>query len=174
MRRISTHVQTSIKDETALGGFGSSNNSAVNIQNSSTTEIILNISTKNIQTLQEHDFYTLSIQNHTDSAFSLLAQDSRINCRAQIFWNNSWQFIEYNPNSWCGNSYHIVTLASKEKWEIPVPKYCGKKEVQLRYCLDNGEGRQYYSNEIIAFVNLQQINKKEGHSPRGLMDPYNE
>lgn len=105
------------------------------------------------------------------------AQDSRLNMKLQAFHNGEWKDIEYLPNSWCGNSYHMVYLPASTYWKFIMPRYEGKLKTRLRAALGykdsvRGEERWVYSNEVEGSVNLGQFTKMPKYSPNGIMDPY--
>lgn len=75
-----------------------------------------------------------------------------------------WREIEDTPCSWCGNSYHQVTLAANEYWEFAAPAYQGAVKTKIRFRLDAGSGRGrhtkdnwIYSNEFDGAVSKAQF-----------------
>jgi len=121
----------------------------------------------------------LYVVNKRNEAVSFDAQDSRLYLIAEVFYNNSWQAIEYMPSSWCGNSYHHIPLESQHLWKFIVPIYDGKHEVQMRYRLTVSSDRlgnkdTLYSNSIPIKFNKQQLKEKKKYNPNGLMDPYDD
>jgi len=95
------------------------------------------------------------------------------NIVTEAWVNHKWQAIEYLPQSWCGNSYHHVYIQPKQYWEFDAPAYTGSIKTKLRFKLMNGAST-LYSNEISAGINRGQLKEKEGHTPKDLMDPYND
>ncbi|MBL7973292.1 MAG: hypothetical protein JNJ85_00170 [Candidatus Kapabacteria bacterium] len=97
-----------------------------------------------------------------------------------------WKDIEYLPSSWCGNSYHTLTLNSKHYWTFLTPVYEGEFKTKLRIELkyidptDKSEKRRdkneitVYSNEYEGSINPGQFWNKREYYPSGLMDPYND
>lgn len=175
-QRASLYAATSIEDPNAIGGFGGSSNNAQPINSKSKlNHIDLFIDTsKTVVYHKEYNGYQLSLINYTDSITGFEAADSRLSIIAEVFYKGKWQAIEYLPSSWCGNSYHTVYLKPNEFWSFNIPKFTGEIKTKLRYKLNIGNGKTIFSNEIEASFNKGQLNKKEGHSPKGIMDPYND
>ncbi len=120
--------------------------------------------------------HTLYLINTTSKNIDLSAQDSRIDIKTEVKSKvGLWTEITYLPSSWCGNSYHTITLGSDEYWEFVQPIFKGSFKTTLRYKLEL-EDSTIVSNEIVAFINPEQLDKdrKEGHKPNNIMDPYNE
>lgn len=115
--------------------------------------------------------------NTSDSIVTLDAQDSRLDITAEALnEKNEWIPISYLPSSWCGNSYHKITLDKNEYWGFDIPIFKGKIRTKLRYTLSTEKGPKLISNEVVAYLNTGQFDKKkkQGHSPSGIMDPYND
>jgi hypothetical protein len=171
------HASSSIKDTSAIGGFGPSNNYPKKIDeliSSLGGGLFLKIDTsKLIVFAEKYNGYKLYLANKSDSIVSFDASDSRLSVVAEAFIDNRWQPIEYLPSSWCGNSYHTVYLNKMEYWEFGIPKYTGSKQTKIRYKLSINS-MNIYSDEISASVNKKQLSEKQGHQPQGLMDPYND
>ncbi|OQP39265.1 hypothetical protein A4D02_18250 [Niastella koreensis] len=95
-----------------------------------------------------------------------------------------WKDIEYLPRSFCGNSYHILTLEPNWYWKFLTPVYEGDFKTTLRIELtyiDPKDKAEYfrqrkqltlYSNEYKGSINPGQFWRKEGYSPGNIMDPY--
>lgn len=178
MLRGHIYAQSSIEDSTALGGFGGSDNSPKKLNDSlnfAEKGLFLKIDTTKIVTLNaKFNAYKLYIGNKSDTMVQLDASDSRLYVIAEVFYRGKWQAIEYLPSSWCGNSYHNVYLKQNEYWTFDVPKFGGKIKTKLRYRLMVSKDKFIYSNEIVTSFNKKQLTEKEGHTPNGLMDPYND
>jgi hypothetical protein len=177
MQRGYIYAGTAMEDEEALGGFGSSSNVPKPLTNAFAFQqsgFFLVIDTASKASFSSYNGYKFYIINNSDSLVKLDASDSRLSVIAQAYIDNKWQDIEYLPSSWCGNSYHTVYLKKRQYWEFTVPKYNGKIKTKLRYVLSLDNGKKLYSNEINAGINRKQLTEKEGHTPSGLMDPYNE
>lgn len=119
------------------------------------------------------------VSNFGVDSFFFDAQDSRLYMKVQALDSGGrWRDIEYLPNSWCGNSYHEVFLGPGEYWLFAIPEYEGaiktKIRIELRYKLHAGRSPDLYlySNTVEAGINPAQFWRKEGYTPRGIMDPY--
>ena len=125
------------------------------------------------------------IANTTKNKINFSAQDSRLYMKVQA--KNSkgnWVDIEYLPSSFCGNSYHTLTLEPKYYWKFLTPVYEGDFKTKLRIELkyfdpedksDNHWERKeitIYSNEYDGYVNPGQFWRKRDYFPGGIMDPY--
>jgi hypothetical protein len=128
---------------------------------------------------------TAYIRNASSSAYSFAAQDSRLYAKVQALdKKGEWKDIEYLPSSWCGNSYHKITLLPGFYWEFTIPKYQGDFTTKMRIelsgiysganlelgCCD--EHKVIYSNEFIASINPGQLWRKRDYIPNSFMDPY--
>lgn len=90
--------------------------------------------------------------------------------------------IGYLPNSWCGNSDHTLFLAPGEQWSFVMPKYEGRRSTRPRPVLRYNTGAQprpeqslkVYSATFPDGVNKGWFERKQGHRPQGIMDPYDE
>lgn len=177
--RGSIYASSSIIDSTALGGFGKSDNTPKSIDDLDFVEkgFFLKVDTSNIISINKKiNGYKLFIVNKSDSIIELLASDSRLSVVAQAYINNKWQDIEYLPSSWCGNSFHMVSIKPGEFWEFDIPKFSGKLKTKIRYKLSYGKNQKtyLYSNEIVASVNRNQLKVNEKYESQGLMDPYDD
>jgi hypothetical protein len=117
----------------------------------------------------------LYLVNTSDSLVRINASDSRLYIVAEALdKNNEWRPISYLPSSWCGNSYHTVMLDKEEYWEFEVPVFTGKFKTKIRYSFSPDNKEKIYSNEIVAFINKDQLDpkKQQGHNSNGIMDPY--
>src|SRR5262245_35402238 len=47
-----------------------------------------------------------------------------------------WREIEDTRSSWCGNSYHQLSLGANEYWEFAAPVYTGAIKTRIRFRLD--------------------------------------
>lgn len=80
------------------------------------------------------------LANSTALPLQLKASDSRLSIiREALDEDGEWKPIEYLPKSWCGNSYHHVTLPSEHYWSFAAPVYAGPHRVQMRFVLDLGQ-----------------------------------
>ena len=82
-----------------------------------------------------------------------------------------WRAIEYTPQSWCGNSFHELTLPAHSMWTWKAPVYAGSFKTTLRLRLESASG-PIYSNTFEGSVNPEQFAEKQGHTATDIMDPY--
>lgn len=118
--------------------------------------------------------HTLYLINTTRKNLNLSAQDSRLNIKTEVKSKiGLWTEITYLPSSWCGNSYHTITLGPDEYWEFAQPIFKGSFKTKLRYKLEL-EDRAIVSNEIVTFINPKQMDKdrKEDNQLVNIMDSY--
>lgn len=182
---------SSYADESDLGGFGGSNNKS----NEITAEIK---STENqlsvyVDIQKQEKFYDVSnglgvyVLNASKEPVKFNAQDSRLYMKVQALdEDGKWKDIEYLPSSWCGNSYHVLTLNANTYWKFVMPVYEGDYKthlrVELKYIdpMDDSPNRwekkeiTIYSNEFEGSINLAQFWRKKEYYPNGIMDPYND
>lgn len=123
--------------------------------------------------------HKLYLVNNSNESVSFASQDNRLYMRVQALDNNNnWRYIEYLPQSWCGNSYYSVTLQPGYFWSFDIPIYDGffktKMRIQLNGVLINGKNINLYSNEFEGSINPGQYWRKVKYYPSGVMDPYNE
>lgn len=98
---------------------------------------------------------TAYVYNTKQDTFSIDVQDNRLYIVAQALNSRGeWQDIEYNPSSWCGNSYYDIKLAPDEFWKFEIPVYDGDLPTMLRlkfdwtrgWTNDGEETKTIYSN----------------------------
>ena len=115
------------------------------------------------------------------------AQDSRLHMKVQALNSKGeWKDIEYLPRSWCGNSYHTLTLEPNNFWTFLTPIYEGDFKTKLRIELKHIDSEDksekswkkkeitIYSNEYEGSINPGQFWRKQDYYPGGIMDPYND
>lgn len=130
---------------------------------------------------------TVYVANNTKSKIVFNAQNSRLYMKVQALnKKGEWVDIEYLPNSWCGNSYHTLTLESEYYWTFLTPIYEGdfktKFRIELKYIDTTDKSvKQWdkkeitiYSNEYEGSINPGQFWRKNDYYPNGIMDPYND
>jgi len=135
----------------------------------------------------EEDYYkamNVYISNTTGQGIEFDAQDCRLYMKVQAQnVEGKWKDIEYLPSSWCGNSYHILTLDTNSYWKFYTPVYSGafktKFRIELKYIdPDNAPDAvdknviTIYSNEYDGSINPAQFWRKLDYRPHGIMDPY--
>lgn len=174
-----------------LGGFGGSANFPEKISKSITfpqkaLSVIVHPQLRDT-IYGDYNALTVYIGNTTGDRINFNAQDSRLYMKVQALNSKGeWKDIEYLPSSWCGNSYHTLTLDSKYYWTFLTPVYEGEFKTKLRIELkyidpkDKSENRwdkneiTIYSNEYEGSINPGQFWNKKEYYPSGIMDPYND
>jgi len=112
---------------------------------------------------------TLQLQNCSEDSVQFSAQDSRLNIVLQAKnENGEWKDIEGLRSSWCGNSYHSVTLPPSSLWNFVVRKYEGRFKTKIRAKMYQGK-EIIYSNNIDASVNPGQFYIRVGRETKELM-----
>jgi hypothetical protein len=123
---------------------------------------------------QGHHGFQVVLVNRTNATVELEAQDFRINVvREARDAAGRWRPIEYLPQSWCGLSYHRVYLRPGRHWSFPAPVYRGPFRTQMRFVLDQ-PGLHLVSNEFSGTINIEQFERRQGHTPANIMDPYDD
>ncbi|MBL4634912.1 MAG: hypothetical protein JKY56_13655 [Kofleriaceae bacterium] len=117
---------------------------------------------------------TIQVVNTGRRAVIFDAQDSLLDIVHEA--KNSagvWTKIEYMPQSWCGNSYHTLSLPGKSKWSFTAPVYTGDTPVKMRVRIVTQSG-VVRSEVFDGNINADQFDvaKKQGHQATNLMDPY--
>lgn len=111
--------------------------------------------------------YKMHLYNTTEDSVFFPAQDSRlyIVVQAQDSFGD-WYYIEYMQPSWCGNSYHSLTMPPNYYWSLTVPQYEGDFKTKLRakgyYYLEDRhrlkkDAKIIYSNEWEGSINPEQF-----------------
>lgn len=76
---------------------------------------------------------TVFVANTTDTTIRFEGQDNRLPIVVQALSpTGKWRDIEKLRESWCGNSYHIITLGAKKFWKFTTPEYEGDFKTKLR------------------------------------------
>lgn len=166
-------------------GFAKSDNAPQAIQSQQDFPADLAILVRENQLSTEPCKQQLHISNRSGENQLFNAQDSRLYLKLQAKdLDGKWKDIEYLPSSWCGNSYHTLTLPNETYWTFPIPNFEGSFPTVLRAELrvidptDTSEsGRKkkdypIYSNEFQGKINPAQFWRKAGYSPSNIMDPY--
>lgn len=176
MRGYCTAKSSSV-DKTALGGFGRSNRAPQEITSTAanaSNECYLLAQPKVVTDFANGKGMRLVLVNASSAPVTFSACDSRLNIIQEAKDESGmWKPIEYLPSSWCGNSYHRVSLDSGQFWSFPVPRYTGSLKTLLRFRLIDGADKTLLvSNEFKGSVNLKQFTAKQTYNPKSLMDPY--
>lgn len=174
-----------------IGGFGSSENIPQNITrtgNFTPNTLSVSVQTKIKDTIfGDCNGITVFIANTSKMKIDFNAQDSRLQMKVQALNSKGeWKDIEYLPSSWCGNSYHTLTLEPNNFWTFLTPIYEGEYKTKLRIELKHIDSEDksekswekkeitIYSNEYEGSINPGQFWRKQDYYPGGIMDPYND
>jgi hypothetical protein len=178
-------------NKTDIGGYGSSDNlpkKILNTDNFPQNQLSITLKPEIKDTIFGiFNGITVLVANTTKNEIFFNAENSRLYMKVQALNSKAeWKDIEYLPNSWCGNSYHILKLDSNYYWEFLTPVYEGEFKTKLRIELklidsnDNTEDIrirkeiQIYSNEFEGSINPGQLWRKQEYYPNGIMDSYDE
>ncbi len=118
----------------------------------------------------------IQIINTTRKSMMFDAQDSLLDIVHEALDSSGvWKQIEYMPSSWCGNSYHTLSLPAKSKWSFVAPVYTGDTSVKMRVRVVTPSGI-VRSKVFDGFINTEQFDatKKQGHQATNIMDPYSD
>jgi hypothetical protein len=125
---------------------------------------------------RHYDGFRVIVANASSQPMRFAAQDSRLAIvHEALDPTGKWSPIEYLPSSWCGNSYHTLTLPARMYWEFAAPHYEGDFATRLRIRVavrDGNRERFTYSDEFVSRIHRAQFRDRQGHQPSGLMDPY--
>lgn len=174
-------------DEDDLGGFANSDNSPQKIDKSLPSKkgslSVFVDTAKNEIIGSLYNGYRVYVMNGSKKEIAFPAQDSRLYMKVQAMdLKGDWRDIEYLPTSWCGNSYHTLTLESNYLWTFLTPVFDGafktKLRIELKYKNSAASGQDneqtVYSNEFESRINPGQFWNKTAYNPNGIMDPYND
>jgi len=170
-----------------LGGFGVSMNIPKKIKNekfpNKKLSLIVHVDSKDT-IFSNFNAYNVTLSNLTNKEINFSAQDSRLYMKVQAKDEDGiWKDIEYLPNSWCGNSYHTLTLERNNYWSFKTPIYSGgfKTKFRIELMITNRNENEteekniiVYSNEYEGSINPGQFWNRLEYYPNGIMDPYNE
>ncbi len=171
------------KDLAGVGGWAPSDNKAqiLERQEEKSNKLILVLADSLKSSWNGYNAIKLFVTNYSGDTLYFNAQDSRLYLTIQAQKENGdWADIEYQPSSWCGNSYHQVFLAPGQYWQFATPLYEGEIKTKLRAKLlykkqpNHEVDDVVYSNEISGSVNPGQFWYKRKYTPAGMMDPYDD
>ncbi|HEY1170612.1 MAG TPA: hypothetical protein VGH19_04510 [Verrucomicrobiae bacterium] len=165
-------------DTKAPGGFGPSDNMPKKLETAKFKAeegklSLIALTAETVPFVKDYRGFRLVLMNRTKAEMTFDASDSRLSIiqEAQDA-QGKWQPIEYLPMSWCGNSRHRVFLPKGEYWEFVAPVHSGPMKTKLRFMLKQDQTTTIYSNEFEGSIDPQQFTTKQGHTPKGIMDPY--
>jgi hypothetical protein len=155
-----------IEDETALGGFGSSENFPKKIESKKARQsgrCYLLAETHAVFQGPRVPGMRLTLVNATDRVVAFDAADSHpFVIQEALDENGAWRPLEAFPPIWCGNSYHRVLLGPGESWEFPTPRYAGDFATKLRFRLSDAEGNLLLlSNEFEGSIHREQFSPRK-------------
>lgn len=117
----------------------------------------------------------VEVFNTTADTLEFDAQDSRLYVKTQAMTRDGqWRDIEYLPSSWCGNSYHVLSLPGGQYWSFIAPVYTGDIPVKMRIELTRKTDDQstvIYSPVFDGKVNPAQFWRKPDFHATNIMDP---
>lgn len=161
-----------------IGGFGSSKNASKPLNRTTSIKgVFIEVDTTR-QPYGNALYHSVHLINSSSQPYYFSAQDSRLYMVIQAQdEHGEWRDIEYIPSSWCGNSYHTLTLKPQEFWEFRIPVFDGSLATTCRIKLtdfgsEKNRTMELYSPEFTAHINPTQFWKKHGYIPNGIMDPY--
>jgi len=118
-----------------------------------------------------HAGVRVRVINGGDDTTTLRAQDSRIDLIQQVQRDDAWRDLEHLPKSWCGNSFHAVSLHAGGAWVLDLPRYAGPIDADLRFVL-RLDGREVASAPFRGGVTEGQLAGERGtHTASDVMDP---
>lgn len=177
----------SVPYKTDLGGHGTSENGTQKLDNKTIlpkNRLSISVYPDSLKTtLYGYNGILVRLSNSTKKTFLFSATDGLLPMVVQAKnANGKWEDIEYVPSSFCGNSYHTLSLKPQEYWSFLTPRYKGsiatKLRIKVEYTIESEHSKkeyvpQYlYSNEYDGSVNPAQFWRKLPHYSTSLMDPY--
>jgi hypothetical protein len=182
--KVRGYFYASAPIDEGLGGHAPSQNAPMLNASGTPERLFAHVYLDEGKTLDKgFDAIRVVIVNGSKQPVKFEASDSRLYVVQEALGpDGKWAAIEYLPSSWCGNSYHTMTLPAGAHWEFLAPRYGGPYSTKLRVkvALGNGDdgvlpgsGPQvFYSNEFAGGINLAQFTKEQGHTATNIMDPY--
>lgn len=185
------HYYANAEKTEGIGGWGGSENYAqksasellkgVELNPNDSIFIVIDTA-KVIPFAKNYKGHSLYIINTSNKEIEFDAQDSRLYAVMQALnKDGKWQDIEYLPSSWCGNSYHTMTLEPNYVWHFSIPIYQGNFQTLLRLKLtskdnyeDENKSVTHYSHSFSGSINLSQFWRKPNYFSRGIMDSYSD
>ena len=172
MRAGYCRARTDVADAGALGGFYESPNTSRPVpEGLAVAPDALQLVARTGELLafeEKYRGFALYLVNATREKAGFVAQDSRLDVVMEaVDPDGRWRPLEWLPHSWCGNSYHGVSLSPGRAFRFAVPEYAGPLETRARFRMDRGrDGEPLYSNEFSVRVDPRQFHAKGPISPR--------
>lgn len=118
----------------------------------------------------------IEVFNTTADTIHFDAQNSRLYMKTQALdLKGNWQDVEHLSGSWCGNSYHQLSLPPGQYWPFTAPVYAGDILVKMRIALtwlrDGREPAVVYSPVFDGNLNPAQCWRKPDLHSNNIMDP---
>lgn len=169
-------VKSDVKDTQAPGGYGQSENASRSIRKNQLLAATPYLQVLPDQTAlygKDHAGITVRLVNGGETPLTLTAQDSCIDLIQEAQDSSGkWRPIEYIPQSWCGNSYHKVTLKPRRYWQFIAPRYSGPRQTMLRFKLTLDDNHAIYSVPFPGSIDPRQFSNIRKHKATNIMDPY--
>lgn len=162
------------RDLEARGGFGKSRNFPTAATETIEAKLLYLVAQPGVVTqFGKQPGMRVLLVNQTGQMLSFAASDSRLEIIQEAQDENGvWRAIEYLPRSWCGNSYHRVSLPSAHLWVFPAPRYQGEFPTRLRFTLALEDGSFVHSNVFEGSIHREQFVLRQDYSTGLIMDPY--
>jgi hypothetical protein len=160
-------VGSRIADPRAFGGFGPCDNFPKNLAGRAWGDkgaVSLVAFPDEAVAYFKHCGIAVRLINRTEGVESFPACDSCLFLvREAIDGEGRWREIESLPESFCGNSFHRVSLKPDQYWEFPARRYSGPIKTKIRFRLDRENGLPpVYSREFAGQIAAAQF---EEHRP---------
>jgi len=163
-------------DATTPGGYGGSNNVSLSLRKNQLLAATPYLQLLPDQTAlfgKDHAGIIVRLVNGGKTPLTLTAQDSRLDLIQEAQDSSGkWRPIEYIPQSWCGNSYHKVTLKPRRYWQFLAPRYAGPRKTMLRFKLTLPDDKAIYSVPFPGSIHPRQFTVIRDREAANIMDPY--
>lgn len=124
----------------------------------------------------EHSFFwgsilgcKLYLVNTSGTLATLRANEGKLYIVAEALTEQGeWQPITTLLPSDCGHSYYDVILDTNQYWSFTVPVFKGQFKTKVRYSLQLPSNEYTYSNEVPAYINIEQFNVVPHSWPRSV------
>jgi len=170
LERLTAHFQipgyfrarSALRDTKALGGFASSENVPIYLENGSPYANkgiqLIAITTRPVAFQGKYQGFEVLLVNGPSAELPLPACDSVLPIiREATDKDGNWKPIEFLASSWCGNSYHNVFLLPGQYWKFTAPTFEGSRDAKMRFKLRLPSSEWIYSNEFSGRINSEQF-----------------